>query len=98
MKPHLRSERLTSSKDRAGFVELEPWQARGIARRIPVPDIAKKIRLHMPRGKKLLLTTLTLPARAKELLIQLRIIKPGHRSTIQAESTRRDDQVRALER
>ena len=50
------------SKNRACFAEVEAWEARVEARRVAVTDIAQEIRLH--------------DAARKELLIQLRIIKP----------------------
>src|SRR5262245_30055242 len=79
------------------FVERQTRKSPAHSAWIPIPQVAKEIRLDVSLGEEFLVAPETRLAGSKERLIHLGLIEARHRSAIEAERTGGDDQVSALE-
>ena len=79
------------SEQRTCLFKLEPWRPRKELGVVAIAEIAKKIRLHVSRRKKFLLTSFTFLTRAKEFFIDLGIIESRHRTAVESQRPRGDD-------
>src|SRR6266508_2598830 len=83
------------SHDRARFVEAEPGAARGQPARVAVAEVAQEVRLDVALGEELLVAAFAVLPRREELLVQLRVVEPGHRAAVQAQGAGGHDHVGA---
>src|SRR5258706_10344030 len=85
------------SQQRTRLPKREPGMARLELRGVAVAEVDQEVRLHMPLGEELLITTLALAAGVEELPVEQGAVETGHRAAVEPESAGGDDQVGALE-
>src|SRR6185312_8175479 len=79
------------SQQRTGFLKLEPRSARKELGIVAIPQIAKKIRLHMTYRKELLFETFEFLATAEKFFIHFRVVEPRHRTAVKSQRSRSND-------
>src|SRR5580692_2518958 len=83
-------------QQRTRLSERQPWETRVQRASVTIPEVAEKIRLHVPFRKELLVAAETGLTRGKELFVHLGLIEAGHGPAVEPERARSHDHVRAL--
>src|SRR4029079_15406567 len=91
------SELEAELQERARLVERQTRKSRVQPTWIAVAEVTEEVRLDVPLGKELLLATETRLPGGEELLVDLGVVEAGHRSAVEAEGARSQDQVGALQ-